>query len=116
MRSQRGLGQKTLKVRLTGALVEAFALGVGMGFAAEAVLGPETPDHEEGFLDDFAGHFGAALEAVGEDDRDFNDAQALAPDFVGHLDLEAVAVGADVFEIERLEGLSAETFEAAGRV
>lgn len=77
---------------------------------------PEAPDHEEGFVNDFSGHLGAALEAVGEDDGDFGDAKALTPEFVGHFDLEAVAIGPDGIEVEALERGPAKAFVAASRI
>ena len=76
----------------------------------------EAPDHEDGFVDYLARDLGGALEAVGEDDGDFDDAHALAPEFVGELDLEAVAVGADVIEVDGFQGVTAEAFEAAGGI
>ncbi|MFM1943061.1 MAG: hypothetical protein RI897_2043 [Verrucomicrobiota bacterium] len=54
--------------------------------------------------------------AVGEDDGDLGDPEALAPDFMGHFDLEAVAVGVDPLEVEVFECGSAEAFEAPGGV
>lgn len=89
---------------------------MGLGATLEAVLGPQAPDHKQGFLDDAAGHFGGALVAVGKDDGDLGDPEASAPDFMGHFDLEAVAVGADPLEVEAFEGGPAEAFEAAGGV
>lgn len=46
---------------------------------AEFVLEGEAPDHEKGFPHDVAGHFGVALETVGEDNRYLDDFQSLAP-------------------------------------
>ena len=74
------------------------------------------PDADEGFADNVAGHFGTALHAFGEDDGDFDDVESLPPDFVRHFDLEAVAVGADLVEVDGFEGAPAKTFVAAGRV
>jgi len=85
--------------------------GLASGSTAKAVLEPEPPDHEEGLTDDAAGHLGGALETVGEDDRHFGDAEPLAPDLVGQLDLEAVAIGTNGLEVELGEGLAAETLK-----
>ena len=62
-------------------------------------FGSRAARPSERFADDVAGHFGGALIAVGEDDGDLDDAQALAPDLVRQLDLEAVTVGADLVEV-----------------
>ena len=70
---------------------------------AQSIVKPKTPDDPQGFPDDFALHFGGALEAVGEDDGNFADAQALPPEFVGHLNLEAVAIGMYVRKVNGLQ-------------
>ncbi len=56
------------------------------------------------------------MKAVSENNWNFDDAQALAPDFVGEFDLKAVTVGTNAIDVDRLERGAAKAFEAAGRV
>src|SRR6266545_7480747 len=90
--------------------------GLSPGRTPQPVLKPQPPDHPDRFPDDSAGHFRAALKTVGENDRYFHDPHSLPPKLVRHLDLKAVAVGADVLEIDGLQRAAAKTFVAAGRV
>jgi hypothetical protein len=84
--------------------------------AAKAVLEGEANDHDEGFADDMAGHLGLSAKALGKNDGHFHDLHTLAPDFVGHLNLETVAVRTDSVEINGLKRAAAETFEPPGRI
>ena len=54
--------------------------------------------------------------AVAERDRDLDHAEARLRGAVGELDLEHVAVGARLGEVDRLQHLAAEALEAAGQV
>jgi hypothetical protein len=82
--------------------------------AAKPILKPETPDHEKGFADDATGHLGCALVSIGKDDGNFDDAHTLAPEPMGHFDLEAVPIGSDLSEIDGFESAPPKTFESAG--
>src|SRR5436190_9649228 len=79
---------------------------------SEAV--PEgPPGHEQERLeDDPARHLGAPEAAVTELDRDFDDASPLPFGEVGHLHLEAVAVGPHLVEINSGEVAAAVRAEA----
>src|SRR5262245_43482188 len=56
------------------------------------------------------------LEAVGKNDWDLDDSQALSPKFMGHFDLETVSVGAYLIQIDGLESGAAETFVVVGGI
>ena len=61
------------------------------------------PRHEgKGLDDDGAGHLRLAPQTIGERDRMLDHPLAEVADVVGHLDLEAVAVGPDRFEMLEL--------------
>src|SRR6185503_152367 len=89
-------------------------LRLGAWAAAEAVLEQQPPNHKQCLADDVAGHLGCALETVGENDRHFRHPHSLPPDFVGHFNLETVAVGMDAVQVNGLQGATAKAFESAG--
>src|SRR5437764_14929064 len=60
-----------------------------------------------------ARHFGVALETIGKNDRHLQYFHALTPEFVRHLDLETVAIGPDLIEIDRLQRPAPETLISA---
>src|SRR5829696_4636717 len=80
--------------------------------AAEAQL-----RHEPGRLHrDPRRHLALPAKPLGEDDRDFDDAEARLHRPVGQLDLERVALRLDARKVDRLEHLAAEALEPAGEV
>src|SRR5205823_5095610 len=60
-----------------------------------------------------AGHFGVPLETIRKNDRHLHYFHALTPEFVRHLNLETVAVGPDLIEIDRLQRPAAEALVPA---
>src|SRR5207249_10542756 len=56
------------------------------------------------------------VDPVGEHNGHFDDGHTLPPEAMGHLDLEAVTVGADLAQVDGQERAAAKTFVAAGRV
>src|SRR5256885_15523059 len=60
----------------------------------------QTPHHQNGFSDNMAGHFARPLGPVHEDDRHLDDAEFLPPGAKVHFDLERVAVGSHVVEVD----------------
>src|SRR6266571_3992109 len=86
------------------------------GPAAHLVLKPQSPHHKKGLAHNMALHFGATLEAIGKNDRHLDYFHALTPKFVRHLDLETVAVGPDLIEIDRLQSPAAEALIPARRI
>src|SRR4051812_37690940 len=90
---------------------------------ARTRLGAYTPraEAQRGHLEDRLrsdrrAHLRGAPLAVAEHDRDLAHLEAGLDRAVGQLDLEAVAVGVDAVEVERLEHLPPEALEAAGQV
>ena len=57
-----------------------------------------------------------AVKSLGENDGHLDDPHALAPKLVGHLDLEAVAVGMDLVEFAGLESAAPKALVTPGRV
>src|SRR5690349_17485958 len=57
-----------------------------------------------------------SLEPVGKNDWHLNDFHSLTPQLVRHLNLEAVAVGADCIQIDGLERAAPKAFVAASRI
>src|SRR5262245_38231909 len=49
---------------------------------AAFVLKPQAPNHNQCFANYMAGHFGMALEAIGKNDWDLDDSEALSPKFM----------------------------------
>ena len=76
----------------------------------------QLPDVRHRLDDDVVGHLRLADLAIDEDDRQFDDTEAEPMDAPRHLDLEAVALGVDGVEVDRLEHLAAKALEAAGQV
>src|SRR5690349_17598230 len=56
------------------------------------------------------------LRAFGENDRHFGDIETIPPEFVRQLDLKAIAMALDFFEIEGLQRATTKTFVTAGRI
>src|SRR5262249_9306156 len=63
----------------------------------------ELPDDPQRLETDLLRHLRRPDLAVHEDDRDLLDTESLAPRTVGRLDLEGVAVRADLLQSDRLE-------------
>src|SRR5215210_2911540 len=76
----------------------------------------ELPDERGGLQENSPGHLRLTGCTVREDDRHFDDPKAGTMAEVVHLHLKAVAVRLDAIEVEGLEHLPAEAFEAAGAV
>jgi len=87
-----------------------------MGISAKTILSPESPHHQESLLNDLPGHFRAALKTVRENDGHFRDMQSLPPDLMRHFDLKAVSIRTHILQVQRLESLFSEAFEAASRI
>src|SRR3954471_2618735 len=68
---------------------------------------------QDGLRGDFRAHLRRAALAIAERDRYLAHLEARLDRPVGQLDLEAVAVGVDPVEVERLEHSAAEGLEAA---
>lgn len=81
--------------------------------SAQAVLEPEPPNHNQGLAHDVTGHLGMAFHTLGEDDGDLNDFVPVAPKPVGHFNLEAIAIRADIIQFDGLQGAAAEAFVTA---
>ena len=79
-------------------------------------MNPKADHHGDGLPDDVPGHFRVALEPVGENDRNFDDSHALAPQFVRELDLEAVTVRVDLVQVQGQQRTAPETLKPAGRI
>lgn len=76
----------------------------------------EFDDAPEGFAEDAAGHFGGAFLAVDKDDGHFRYLEAQFVGCVLHFYLEAVAVHADVVEVDGAQHLGAVALEAGRAV
>src|SRR5437868_15001328 len=63
-----------------------------------------------------AGHLRMSLETIREDDGDFDDLHSLAPQPMGHLDLETVAIRAHFIQPDGFERPLPKTFVTAGRI
>src|SRR6476619_2011750 len=84
------------------------AAGAAAPPATAEILRPQLEHEDERLADDVAAHLRLAVGAVAERDRELDDPAAGAHDAVGHLDLEAVAVG--------LHGLEHHSLQRVGRV
>src|SRR5207237_9784977 len=78
------------------------------------VLQQKSPNHPKSFTNDFGGHLGIALKTVRKNDGHFNNSAAAPPNFVRHLHLKAVAVGANAIQVDLGQRRSAKTFVTAG--
>src|SRR2546430_2397244 len=76
----------------------------------------DLPHHPERLGDDAAAHLALADAAVDEGDGHFAHAEAALDRAIGELDLEGVAAGADVGQVDGLEHFAAEALEAASEV
>ena len=56
------------------------------------------------------------FDPLGKDDGDFDDFKPGSPEAVGHFDLKAVTVGADVIQLDGFQGATAKAFVAPGGV
>ena len=84
------------QIELSGGVQKACGLPGWQGGRRPAhfVLEPKPPNHDERLANDVAGHFRMALEAVGENNWDLDDFQALPPKAMSHLDLKAIRLNA----------------------
>ena len=95
------------------------ARGSGVAVGSEPAGQRAQPDQRhlpDRLEHDRAVHLRGAVLAVGERDRDLDDAEAGAAHAVRRLDLERVALRVDRVERDRLEHAAAEALEAAGQV
>src|SRR5450432_20079 len=78
----------------------------------------EPPDGHppQGLGDDGVAHLGLAADPLDERDRDLDHPEAVAPGAPGQVDLEAVALGEHLLDLDALEDLPAIGPKAAGRV
>src|SRR5215510_13010814 len=56
------------------------------------------------------------LESIRKNNRHLHHFEPLAPQLVGHLDLEAVSVRTDLIQVDRLQRSLAKTFISASRI
>ena len=76
----------------------------------------EAEDEANGFPGDGQGHLGAAGDAVGEDDGNFDNAEASTPSVIGGLDLKGVTLSGDGALEDGCQSFTAETLVASGGV
>src|SRR5881409_2894343 len=100
-----------------GCSLAALASQLRVSTSAEDAVADAPPrDEREGLDHDVARHLRLAPHPLGEGDRDLDD-RATGPRYpMGHLDLEAVAVGPHGAQIDLLEHDGAVGPEAGGRV
>src|SRR5450631_1401795 len=84
--------------------------------SAKVAAPAQLREHDERLERDPRRHLAASVAAVAEDDRDLAHGETALHRSLGQLDLEAVPVRADRVQVDRLEHLAAEAFEAAGQI
>src|SRR5690606_3578233 len=77
---------------------------------------PEAPDAHGCLEDDPSGQLRLPRDAIVKDDRHLDDPGSLLHRPVCGLDLEAVAIGGDAGEVDRLQQLPAPHLEPAGKI
>ena len=98
--NQAGDGKHCNEVYFHGILLLTWCLtelpckrsGFYAGLAPEAILPPQPPDHPKRFTHDVAGHFRPAFDALGKNNRHFDDFESLPPEFMRHFNLKTVIV------------------------